>query len=68
MDEESIPEEEHTPGEWEIHTEASCADAGLKIQKCSVCKAELASDIIEATGEHVASDWIIERVENIDYL
>lgn len=31
----------HTPGEWKVTTEATCAAAGSKVQICAVCGAEL---------------------------
>ena len=39
----------HTP-EWEIVTEATKTEDGLKVQKCSVCSEKLAEEIIYATG------------------
>ena len=39
----------HTP-EWEIVTAATKTEDGFKVQKCSVCGAKLAEEVIPATG------------------
>ncbi|MBR5187556.1 MAG: leucine-rich repeat protein, partial [Clostridia bacterium] len=40
----------HTPGEWEIVTEATKTEDGLKVQNCSVCGVKFAEEVIPATG------------------
>ena len=48
---------DHTPGEWETETEATCDKAGKKVQRCTECKGNFVTlrkqklwDILPATG------------------
>ena len=40
----------HTAGEWEIVTEATESEAGLKVQKCTACDETINEETIPATG------------------
>ncbi|MBO5091717.1 MAG: hypothetical protein J6C61_04480 [Clostridia bacterium] len=45
---------EHTFGEWETETYASCTQDGLRIRECTVCGFEEEEEIV---GEHKWGDW-----------
>ena len=45
---------EHTFGEWETETYASCVQDGLRIRECTVCGFEEEEEIV---GEHKWGDW-----------
>ena len=42
----------HTAGEWEIVTEATESEAGLKVQKCTACGKTVNEETIPATGSN----------------
>lgn len=42
---------EHTWGEWETHSEATCGKSGLRSHTCTVCGEEQ-EEIVPATGNH----------------
>ena len=47
---------DHTPGEWKTKTEPTCAD-GVSVKKCTICQAELETQIIEAIVDHTPGEW-----------
>ncbi len=46
----TIPKTDHTPGNWEIITEATSTADGKKVKKCTVCGTVVKEEIIPATG------------------
>lgn len=49
----------HTPGDWEIVTEATCEKAGKSVRRCTECKAICNTAELKAL-EHTPGDWEIE--------
>ena len=49
----------HILGEWETEKEATCENAGKKVQRCTECKAICNTSKIKALG-HTPGDWEIE--------
>ncbi len=52
---------EHTPGEWEIEKDATCTEAGQKVQKCSECRETINTENISANGHKPESKWTITK-------
>ena len=50
----------HTVGEWKVGTDPTCTETGTKVLSCSVCKATLETEIIEAKGHNENGDWIVD--------
>ena len=50
---------DHTPGEWETETEATCDKAGKKVQRCTECKEICNTQETKALG-HTPGDWETE--------
>lgn len=50
----------HTPGDWEIVTEATCEKAGKSVRRCTECKAICNTSKIKALG-HTPGDWKVEE-------
>lgn len=57
---ETIPVKDHTPGEWKVVKEATCTEAGLQEQRCTVCDTVLDTKEIPATG-HVEGEWKVVK-------
>ncbi len=51
---------EHTPGEWEVEKEATCAEKGKKVQRCTECKEVCNTQEIEVL-EHTPGEWEVEK-------
>ena len=49
----------HTPGDWEIVTEATCEKAGKSVRRCTECKAICNTAELKAL-EHTPGNWEIE--------
>lgn len=47
---------EHSYGDWETVTPATCTADGKEVRKCTICGAELESRVIAAKG-HSYGDW-----------
>lgn len=48
---------EHTLGEWETKTEATCTENGEQIHKCTVCGEAADKEAIEAKGHTANGSW-----------
>ena len=51
---------EHIEGEWETITEPSCID-GISGRYCKLCGKLVEAKVLEKTGIHTSSDWIIDE-------
>lgn len=51
-----IPMLEHTAGDWEVTSEATCTDDGQRVKKCTVCQTVLETEAIAALG-HTHAEW-----------
>lgn len=49
---------DHTPGEWEIVTEATETKDGTRIQKCTVCGAEIKKESYSLTPAQIKDNYI----------
>lgn len=49
----------HIEGDWKLVSEASCVD-GIEGRYCELCNNLVEARVIEATGIHKPSDWIID--------
>ena len=45
----------HAPGEWEVLTEPTCDEDGVKVKKCTICEAECETGVI--TAQHTLGEW-----------
>ena len=59
MEEEIIPETEHTPGEWMMISDSDCTQEGLMEAHCQNCNAIVASEVVPKKA-HQLSDWQIK--------
>ena len=50
---------EHTASEWIVKSEATCAESGIRIKKCTECDAILEVESIDKLP-HTVSDWIVQ--------
>lgn len=50
---------DHTPGEWETETEATCKAEGKRVKYCTVCKKVCAEEKVDKL-EHEPGDWEVE--------
>ena len=55
----AIGQASHTVGDWITVTTPTCTKSGLKHKICTVCNAEITSEVIPATG-HTEGNWIID--------
>ena len=55
----------HTTGDWEVVKEATCAEEGKKVRKCTSCGEEIEAAIIPKT-EHTEGEWktVVEATED----
>ena len=51
---------EHTPGDWEIITPATCAEAGTRQKLCTDCGEAVESESVAAAG-HLEGEWTLFR-------
>ena len=57
---EDIPVVPHTAGAWDIGEEASCTEAGTKVQKCTECGEVVDTTVWEAKG-HTPGTWLTTK-------
>ena len=67
--EDLTPSNGHTPGEWEIETNATCTEDGKKVIKCTVdgCGAVISSEVIPAAGHTYIDGKCSCGAEDPDY-
>ena len=53
---EDIPVVPHTPGTWIVGEQATCTEAGTKVQKCTECGEVVNTEAWEAKG-HIPGVW-----------
>ena len=58
--ESDVVPHEHEAGEWEITVEPTCTAEGARVQKCTICEAEMTTETIDATG-HIAGSWTVTK-------
>lgn len=52
---------EHTPGDWVVQKEATCTEAGEKVQICTECQEVVASEKIAPTGHKAERNWTVTK-------
>ena len=57
---DDIPVFPHTKGSWGIGEQASCTEAGTKVQKCSECGEIVDSTVWDAKG-HIPGIWLTTK-------
>ena len=57
-DDSKLTHTDHTPGEWETTTNATCMMVGEMVKKCTVCGEIIDVEVIPAT-DHTAGEWTV---------
>lgn len=57
---EEIPATGHTAGDWEVTKEATCAEEGKRVKKCTVCAELLEQEALPLT-DHTPGAWTVTK-------
>ena len=57
---EAVSKLYHDNGSWATEKEATCSETGLRVKRCTRCKAELDSEVIAKTN-HSFGEWTVEK-------